>query len=88
MSETKKFEDGYPFIVQAVMKYIDEVKSQGSDAALIDIITDFCFKNNLEVELVGDAISSDVYFKSFIEKDCQLHRYFRVDGDAEQLDEW
>lgn len=82
----KNFEDDYPFIVQEVMKYINEIKATDNEISLVDIIMDFCFKNELEIELVGDAISSDVYFKSFIEKDCQMHRIFLTDSN--ELDNW
>jgi hypothetical protein len=79
----------YPFIVQNVMKHIEMVKKtpEGKDTALIDIIYDYCFKAGLDVELVGDAISSDVYFKSFIKKDCEVHRIFKSDIAAE-LEDW
>lgn len=79
-------EEDYPFLVSEVMKYIELIKTKEKDTSLIDIIYDFCFKNSIEIELVGDAISNDVYFKSFIEKDCQLHRYFKT--EAQTLDEW
>lgn len=83
-------EENYPFIVQEVMKHIEAVKKtpDGKDVPLIDIIYDYCFRKRIDVELVGDAISSDVYFKSFIEKDCQVHRIFRPINDQVQLEEW
>jgi hypothetical protein len=80
-------EDEYPFLVNEVMKHISAIKKDDPTIALLDIIYDYCFKNGIAVELVGDAIASDVYFKSFIEKDCQLHRI--LPGLEEQsLDEW
>lgn len=83
-------ETNYPFIVQEVMKHIETIKKkpEGKDIPLIDIIYDYCFKYRIDVEIVGDAISSDVYFKSFIEKDCQVHRIFRTNTDQVQLEEW
>lgn len=79
-------EEEYPFLVNSVMQHISEVKKDDPGTPLIDIIYDYCFKNDLEVELVGDAISSDVYFKSFIEKDCQHHNIMPSDGET--MDEW
>lgn len=81
--------ENYPFIVQNVMQHIEAVKKtpQGKDTALIDIIYDYCFRAGLDVEIVGDAISSDVYFKSFIQKDCELHRIFKSDI-AKELEDW
>jgi len=65
----------YPFLVKELMLYINKMKTLEleSDVSLVDIIMEFCFRNELDVELVGDAIASDVYFKSFIEKDCEMH---------------
>lgn len=85
---TVDLDQQYPFIVQEVMKHIESVKStpHGKDTALIDIIYDYCFKASIDVELVGDAISSDVYFKSFIQKDCELHRIFK--SDIKQEKDW
>lgn len=79
----------YPFVVQNVLKHIEAVKKtpQGKETALIDIIYDYCFRSGLDVELVGDAISSDVYLKSFIKKDCEVHRIFKSDI-VKELEEW
>jgi hypothetical protein len=87
---TPNIDQNYPFIVQEVMKHIEAIKKipEGRDTPLIDIIFDYCFKNSIDVEIVGDAIASDVYFKSFIEKDCELHRIFRPDADQVQLEDW
>lgn len=63
-------ESSYPIIVKEVMKHIEEVKKTDSETSLFDIILDFCFKKDMQVELVGDAIQSDTYFRSFIEKEC------------------
>ena len=83
-------EENYPFIVKEVMKHIELIKKspRGKDTPLVDIIFDYCFKAGIDVEVVGDAIASDVYFKSFIEKDCELHRIFRSDHDQIQLEDW
>ena len=78
-------DETYPYLVNDVMKYIEKTKEKHNDAALIDIILDYCIKNGIEVEAVGDAISSDVYLKSFIEKDCELHNVF---GRKKLIEEW
>jgi hypothetical protein len=76
-------EDQYPFLVNDVMEYIVHVKNNGEDLNLVEIITDYSFKYNIDVETIGDAISSDVYFKSFIEKDCELHKIFKTENTNE-----
>lgn len=80
-------EDTYPLLVTEIMAYIEKVKAKEKDTSLIDIIADFGRRNAIEMDLIGDAISSDVYFKSFIQKDCELHRYFKSDIEN-SLDEW
>jgi len=76
----------YPYLIKQVMEHIEKVKETEKDTPLLDIIYDFCFKNDIEVEKVGDAIASDVYFKSFIEKDCELHRMISTENN--KLEEW
>ena len=80
----KNLEDTYPFIVNDIIKYIDDVKSFDKTTNLIDIIMDYSLKKNIEPELIGDAIMTDVYFKSFIEKDCELHRMLKTDKIIEE----
>lgn len=82
-------EEEYPFIVRDIMEYIDEIKSKetgGFHAALLDIILDFAFKRGFDIEAVGDAIADDQYFKSFIEKDCELHNIIK--SDSLQMEDW
>jgi len=59
----------YPEIVNAVMKHIIEHKNEDTSIGMIDLVNDFCLKKNVPVEIVGDAIASDVYFKQFLESD-------------------
>lgn len=82
----KKLDDAYPFLINDVMKYIEYVKKSGSKVALLDIIMDYSLKHDISVEMIGDAISSDEYFKSFIEKDCELHKMILTKNDT--MDEW
>lgn len=79
-------ETSYSMIVKEVMKYIEEIKKTDNESSLFDIILDFCFKKELQVELVGDAIQSDVYFKSFIEKDCSTRGMLKV--NEREIEQW
>lgn len=65
--------DDYPYLINEIMNFIIKIKKKDPDQSLIDIIYDYSFKNEIDIELIGDAISEDVYFKSFIEKDLQFH---------------
>lgn len=66
-----------------LIKYIEKTKKTEKGLSLVDIILDFCNKFDIEIELIGDAISSDNYFKSFIESDCKLHKIFKSENPIE-----
>ena len=92
---TIKFEENYPFLIATLLEHINSVKSNqlnkstscsNDELSLIDIIMDFTLKYNLDVELVGDAIRSDFYFKSFIKKDCELHGIIK--SEIQEIEEW
>ena len=74
----------YPFLVNSIIKYIEEVKKYDNDISFVEIIIDYCFRNEIELEAAGDAISSDVYFKSFIEKNCELNKIFKSNINVEE----
>ena len=77
----------YPFLIMEVMEYIKEVKTKDPKMSLVDIIIDFSKKQNIDLELLGDAISEDEYLKLFIEKDCVHHDIFRKPKEL-TADEW
>lgn len=76
------FTKHYPEIVNAVMLYIIDHKKIDETIGMIDLISDFCLKKNVPIELVGDAIASDLYFKQFIETDVNSKL------NKNKLDEW
>lgn len=84
--DIKDVEAAYPIIVKEVMKHIEQVKKTDSESTLFDIVLDFCFKRELQIELVGDAIASDEYFKSFIEKDCAMNGMMKI--HQQEMEEW
>jgi len=84
--EEQQIHELYPSIVGAVMEYILQQKERSPDTPLLDIIADFCVKKKCPVEVVGDAIASDTYFKSFIETDCEFHNIIR--SKKKKLDDW
>lgn len=63
----------YTILVSEVIEYIEQVKNTENNLSLIDIISDYCFKRGIEPEMMGDAIKNDVYFTSFISKDCEVY---------------
>lgn len=46
--------------------YIVKIKQTNINESIISIVETFCYKNGIEVELMGDAIADDVYFKELI----------------------
>lgn len=90
INKYKKMEDNYPFLIANLMEYIDTIKKKECvrECSLIDIIMDYSFRNSIDVELVGDAIRSDVYFKSFVEKDCEIHGIIKTQKPIQVLEEW
>jgi len=74
-------EKDYPKLVAEVLKFIEETKLHHPELSLIDIIFDFSFQYDIAVECVGDAINDDIYFKSFIAKDCELHNNIKNETD-------
>jgi len=77
--------DDYPLLINKVIKYIEKVKRKEKNISMSDIIIDFSIKKNIDIDLLGDAISTDAYLKSYIEKDCEVFRIFRSNINN---DEW
>lgn len=82
--EYDNIDDLYPFLVNDIMKYIEKIKKDEKSISLMDIMLDYSMKKDISVEMIGDAIASDEYFKSFIEKDCEMHRILLT----EKQEEW
>lgn len=61
----------YARITNDVLKFVMREKAKNSSLSIVELITSFCFVKNLEIELVGDAISQDFYFKQLIETDLK-----------------
>lgn len=69
------YESFYPYLINDIMSYIERikmVKGQKVTPSLTEIIMDYSLKKDIPIEMIGDAIASDEYFKSFIMKDCEV----------------
>lgn len=91
-SDSARFieEKEYPFVVRDILEHINKVKTEerdgnGPESSIVEVIMDYAFKENINVESVGDAISSDEYFKSFIESDCSFRGIL---GKKNLVEEW
>lgn len=87
----ENLEKVYPFLINDLMKYIEIIKESFSKndnqgVSLVDIILEYSIKNDISVELIGDAIFSDEYFKSFVKKDCELYNVILT--DKKTLEDW
>lgn len=87
----ENLEKVYPFLINDLMKYIEIIKESFSKndnqgVSLVDIILEYSLKNDISVELIGDAIFSDEYFKSFVKKDCELYNVILT--DKKTLEDW
>lgn len=73
--------DDYPQLINDLLYHIDNIKSKDPSSSLIDIVMDFSFTKNIDIEAVSDAINSDDYLKSFIQKDCEFRGIVRNNSD-------
>lgn len=76
--KTMKIDD-YSSLINTLLKYIKEVKIKDKTLSYMDIIMDYALKQNIELEYIGDAISTDVYFKALFEKDLEKTKYIKQD---------
>lgn len=69
-------EDSYPILLNNIMQYITKMKQDpnNKDLTLVDIIVNFSIKENISVELIGDAIKDDEYFKQFLEVEINMKK--------------
>lgn len=72
-----QYTQGYPALINDILKYITKVKSKDKTLSFMDIIMDYSVKTNTELEEIGDAISTDNYFKALIEKDLHNTNYMK-----------
>ncbi len=68
----------YPTILNELLNYIIKIKQNDKEISIMDLILEYSMRNSLELELIGDAISTDEYFKNIIEKDLEFHNYNTV----------
>ena len=81
----------YPQIVHEVMEYIMHIRKIDEEFGkpkqpVLDIIYSFCLKHNYEIEMVGDAIKSDIYFKNFVETDCKINKIIK--SNINEMEDW
>ena len=65
----------YAKIFNDVLKFVLKEKTKDKTLPIVDLIASYCFKKNLEIEMVGDAISQDFYFKQLIDRDLKAQEF-------------
>ena len=85
MKNKMKIVDDYPLLINILLKHIKEIKSKDNELSFMDIIMDYSLKNNVELEYIGDAISTDEYFKALLQKDLEKTKYIKTE---KRLADW
>lgn len=65
----------YPEIVNDLLKYLVSVKPTDKESSILDLILEYSIKTNIELELLGDAISTDDRVKNLIAKELENTNY-------------
>ena len=65
----------YPEIVNDLLKYLVSVKPTDKEYSILDLILEYSIKTNMELELLGDAISTDDRVKNLIAKELENTNY-------------
>ena len=73
-------EDDYAMLLQDLLAFIAKTKEADPSAEIVEIITDFAFRRNIDVDIVGDAVSTDPRFVRLIRED--------IDMNLRQKEDW
>lgn len=65
----------YPILLNKLLKYIIKIKEEDKEISIMDLLLEYSMRNSLDLELIGDAISTDEYFKSIVQKDMEVNNY-------------
>ena len=65
----------YPILLNKLLKYIIKIKEVDKEISIMDLLLEYSMRNSLELELIGDAISTDEYFKNIVQKDMEVNNY-------------
>lgn len=74
LENASNIENYYPYIVNKVMEHIINLKEHKIKMSIFDMICDFCIKNDIDSEIVGDAIRDNVMFTDYIKLDCKINK--------------
>lgn len=81
--ESEEMDIRYAYLCKRCLDFILNVRKQNISEPILSIIETFCFKNNILLEEMGDAISQDAEFKELILLDTKVKPQENVDLDLE-----
>lgn len=64
----------------------DYLFHRNSSDTLMELLLEFCQRNNYDYSEIGDIVSSDEKLKRCIEEDCIKNKYFK--GLVQTFDNW
>lgn len=71
LTEVNPVDLEYAKLTNRILKFILEEREKDPSIPIVDLVMSFCFKNNIEPEEAGDAISQDYYLKQLIENNMK-----------------
>ena len=71
LTEVNPVDLEYAKLTNRILKFVLEEREKDPTLPIVDLIMSFCFKNNIEPEEAGDAISQDYYLKQLIENNMK-----------------
>lgn len=71
LTEVNPVDLEYAKLTNKILKFILEEREKDPTIPIVDLIMSFCFKNNIDPEEAGDAISQDYYLKQLIENNMK-----------------
>ena len=73
----------YAYLCKKCLDFILKIRKENISEPLTSIIETICFRNNILIEEMGDAISQDIEFKNLILLDTKAKSAENIDLDLE-----
>lgn len=70
----------YSRLSKNALKYVISEKLKDKTIPIVELLTTWCFMNDIEYEVMGDAIFQDPYFKEIIN--------IEINGTKNELEDW
>lgn len=84
MTEEHLTEEYYEQLSKEIIEYVITMRKKFPETKILDLIHNYAWKHNLEIELVGDVLYDNEEFKSMIM--CDSKPYFSRKNNT--VDDW